>query len=168
MLGRKEQNQTDWMRCPWHSEPLSYFGVIIRELIVNKGAGKPLNGRIHEWGDFCYRYEKEYSQRPSGKSRAVMVTSQAERRGADWRGLSLGNRGKGTGRCRTVSMCVCARACVCASRELERPGRLGWLGELESPVGLVYTIYLAGEWLLVVDRGTLRVSFCLSMGNTTV
>lgn len=93
MLGRKEQNQTDWMRCPSHSEPLSYFGVIIRELIVNKGAGKPLNGRIHEWGDFCYRYEKEYSQRPSGKSRAVMVTSQGrEERGRLERAVSREQR----------------------------------------------------------------------------
>lgn len=92
----RAKSDFDWMRCPWHSEPLPCFGVIVKELTVSKDAGKPLNGRIHEWGDFCYRYEKEYSQGPSGKSRAVMVTSQGREERGRLRGLSLGNRGKGT------------------------------------------------------------------------
>lgn len=115
MLGRKEQNQT-LIGCAGLGTA-SLFRVLawsLNELTVSNGAGKPLNGRIHEWGDFCYRYEKEYSQRP-GKSRAVTVTFQGrEETDRLARAMSLGNRGKGTGRCRTVSMCVCVCVCVYA------------------------------------------------------
>lgn len=111
MLGRKEQNQT-LIGCAVLGTA-SLFRVLawsLNELTVSNGAGKPLNGRIHEWGDFCYRYEKEYSQRPSGKSRAVMVTFQGrEETDRLARAMFLGNRGKGTGRCSIVNVCVCMR-----------------------------------------------------------